>query len=263
MVPPFAQGTSSENNVGDRCFPISLCRTKRGGLKATYPDAILAPVLKVVLDLDIWTLIKQITFIPIMAKEVKRGNRNSAIFLTSGVGAQGRSSNGRIMAAKWGEYTRRIGVDEFSIKICHYDEPECIDARVEEKTFYTEEDLQEFLNQCRYLAPAPAHAQYQLEKKKEIGSSSLRQKIRMKLRRKFSTRNLFVGNSVLKRTIEFCIELKRLATRKREKEIEQMEMKQEWQREKAQSKKRHIDIANKEAVYNYAEWGLRFDEAKQ
>ena len=34
-----------------------------------------------------------------------------------------------------------------SIKICHYDESERIAVRTEDKTFYTEEDLHEFLNQ--------------------------------------------------------------------------------------------------------------------
>lgn len=34
-----------------------------------------------------------------------------------------------------------------SVKICHYDESERIAVRTEDKTFYTEEDLHEFLTQ--------------------------------------------------------------------------------------------------------------------
>ncbi|GKB91062.1 hypothetical protein Tco_0963334 [Tanacetum coccineum] len=63
------------------------------------------------------------------------------------------------------------------------------------------------------------------DKKMEIGSSSLRQEIWRKLRRKLLARNLLVGNSVLNRITEFCNDLKRLATRKRVNEIEQMETK--------------------------------------
>ena len=36
-----------------------------------------------------------------------------------------------------------------SIKICHYDETERIAVRTEDKTFYTEEHLHEFLAQRR------------------------------------------------------------------------------------------------------------------
>ncbi|KAJ9562517.1 hypothetical protein OSB04_007677 [Centaurea solstitialis] len=112
------------------------------------------------------------------------------------VGGEGQSSYGRIITVKWGEYTRRIGIDGstkaikeaiksafgirskrafwlededgviraldrsmpvgtynlhldegVSIKICHYDESERIVVRTEDKTFYTEEHLHEFLTQ--------------------------------------------------------------------------------------------------------------------
>nr|XP_043616943.1 trihelix transcription factor GT-4-like [Erigeron canadensis] len=111
-----------------------------------------------------------------------------------GNGAEGQSSYGRIITVKYGEYTRRIGVDGsakaikeaiksafglrskrafwledeesiihaldrsmpvgtynlhldegVSIKICHYDESGRTAVRTEDKTFYTEEDLHEFL----------------------------------------------------------------------------------------------------------------------
>ncbi|KAI3776882.1 hypothetical protein L1987_46672 [Smallanthus sonchifolius] len=117
---------------------------------------------------------------------------------TPGNGAEGQSSYGRIITVKWGEYTRRIGIDGspkaikeaiksgfgirskrafwlededgiiraldrnmpvgsynlhldegVSIKICHYDESERTPVRTEDKTFYTEEDLHEFLTQRR------------------------------------------------------------------------------------------------------------------
>lgn len=115
---------------------------------------------------------------------------------TPGNGGEGQSSYGRIITVKWGEYTRRIGIDGstkaikeaiksafgirskrafwlededgviraldrsmpvgsynlhldegVSIKICHYDESERIAVRTEDKTFYTEEQLHEFLAQ--------------------------------------------------------------------------------------------------------------------
>ncbi|KAJ0457253.1 putative transcription factor MYB-HB-like family [Helianthus annuus] len=115
-------------------------------------------------------------------------------------GAEGQSSYGRIITVKWGEYTRRIGIDGsakaikdaiksgfgirskrafwlededgiiraldksmpvgsynlhldegVSVKICHYDESERTPVRTEDKTFYTEEDLHEFLTQRRLL----------------------------------------------------------------------------------------------------------------
>ncbi|GJT62755.1 hypothetical protein Tco_1006288 [Tanacetum coccineum] len=131
------------------------------------------------------------------------GTSKVKLVLLMCIGAQGRSSNGRIMAAKWGEYTRRIGVDEFSIKICHYDEPECIDARIEEKTFYTEEDLQEFLKQC--------------------GLCGLQE----------------IDGYICFNNMD------------------------DLRLDGSEEKRRRIDIANKEAVYNYAEWGLRFDKAEQ
>nr|GEZ56705.1 hypothetical protein [Tanacetum cinerariifolium] len=56
----------------------------------------------------------------------------------------------------------------------------------------------------------------------ENDGSSLCQETRRKLRSTFSARNLFAGNSVLNQITEFCNELKRLATRKKE-EVEQME----------------------------------------
>ncbi|XP_024978784.1 trihelix transcription factor GT-1-like isoform X5 [Cynara cardunculus var. scolymus] len=111
-------------------------------------------------------------------------------------GGEGQSSYGRIITVKWGEYTRRIGIDGstkaikeaiksafgirskrafwlededgviraldrsmpvgsynlhldegVSIKICHYDESGRIAVRTEDKTFYTEEHLHEFLSQ--------------------------------------------------------------------------------------------------------------------
>ncbi|KAI7741837.1 hypothetical protein M8C21_003270 [Ambrosia artemisiifolia] len=117
---------------------------------------------------------------------------------TPGNGAEGQSSYGRIITVKWGEYTRRIGIDGsaeaikeaiksgfgirskrafclededgiiraldrnmpvgsynlhldegVSIKICHYDESERTPVRTEDKTFYTEEDLHEFLTHRR------------------------------------------------------------------------------------------------------------------
>ncbi|GJV59090.1 hypothetical protein Tco_1465190 [Tanacetum coccineum] len=74
------------------------------------------------------------------------------------------------------------------------------------------------------------------DKKKEIGSSSLRQEIRRKLRRKLLAHNLFVGNSVLNRITEFCNDLKRLATRKRVNEIEQMETKNGKEKKLSQKK---------------------------
>lgn len=115
---------------------------------------------------------------------------------TPGNGGEGQSCYGRIITVKWGEYTRRIGIDGstkaikeaiksafgirskrafwlededgiiraldrimpvgsynlhldegVSIKICHYDDSERIAVRTEDKTFYTEEDLHEFLSQ--------------------------------------------------------------------------------------------------------------------
>ncbi|XP_024978781.1 trihelix transcription factor GT-1-like isoform X2 [Cynara cardunculus var. scolymus] len=115
---------------------------------------------------------------------------------TPGNGGEGQSSYGRIITVKWGEYTRRIGIDGstkaikeaiksafgirskrafwlededgviraldrsmpvgsynlhldegVSIKICHYDESGRIAVRTEDKTFYTEEHLHEFLSQ--------------------------------------------------------------------------------------------------------------------
>ncbi|GJY13160.1 hypothetical protein Tco_0382469 [Tanacetum coccineum] len=74
------------------------------------------------------------------------------------------------------------------------------------------------------------------DKKKEIGSSSLRQEIRKKLRRKLLAHKLFVGNSVLNRITEFCNDLKRLATRKRVNEIEQMETKNGKEKKLSQKK---------------------------
>ncbi|CAH1420572.1 unnamed protein product [Lactuca virosa] len=114
---------------------------------------------------------------------------------TPGNGGEGQSCYGRIITVKWGEYTRRFGIDGsaksikeaiksafgirskrafwlededgviraldrtmpvgnynlhldegVSIKICHYDESERIAVRTEDKTFYTEEDLHEFLS---------------------------------------------------------------------------------------------------------------------
>ncbi|XP_071710571.1 trihelix transcription factor GT-4-like [Rutidosis leptorrhynchoides] len=114
---------------------------------------------------------------------------------TPGNAAEGQSCYGRIITVKWGEYTRRIGVDGsakaikdaiksafgirskrafwlededgiirtldrnmlcgsynlhldegVSIKICLYDETERIAVRTEDKTFYSDEDLHEFLS---------------------------------------------------------------------------------------------------------------------
>lgn len=61
------------------------------------------------------------------------------------------------------------------------------------------------------------------KKKKADNSSSKREETPRKLKTTFSARNLFAGNNILNQITEFCNELKRLGSKKKEKGDEHRE----------------------------------------
>ncbi|CAI9269799.1 unnamed protein product [Lactuca saligna] len=73
------------------------------------------------------------------------------------------------------------------------------------------------------LTPADHHAISRSGKKKADNSSSKREETPRKLKSTFSARNLFAGNNILNQITEFCNELKRLGSKKKEKGDEHRE----------------------------------------
>lgn len=69
-----------------------------------------------------------------------------------------------------------------------------------------------------FLTPTN-HVKSRSEKKKKADNSSsiMEEKTPRKLKSTFSARNLFAGNNILNQITEFCNDLKRLASRKKEK----------------------------------------------
>ncbi|KAL8170692.1 hypothetical protein V2J09_022496 [Rumex salicifolius] len=125
---------------------------------------------------------------------------------TPGNGEETHTFEGRVITVKWGDYTRRIGIDGtadaishaiksafgirtkrafwlededqvvrcldrgmplgnytlhlddgMTVKVCHYDESEHIPLHTEEKTFYCEDDLRDFLQRRGWLALRELH----------------------------------------------------------------------------------------------------------
>ncbi|KAJ4889468.1 Protein kinase superfamily protein [Raphanus sativus] len=70
-------------------------------------------------------------------------------------GGDGQPFVGKIITMKYGDYTRRVGIDgtaeaikeakRIAVRVCHYDESDPLPVHQEEKVFYTEEDYREFL----------------------------------------------------------------------------------------------------------------------
>lgn len=74
------------------------------------------------------------------------------------------------------------------------------------------------------LTPADHHVISRSGKKKKAdNSSSKREETPRKLKTTFSARNLFAGNNILNQITEFCNELKRLGSKKKEKGDEHRE----------------------------------------
>ncbi|KAF2566083.1 hypothetical protein F2Q68_00027674 [Brassica cretica] len=85
------------------------------------------------------------------------------------IGSDGQPFAGKIITVKYGDYTRRVGIDDdeqvvrsldrdmplgnytlrvdegIAVRVCHYDESDPLPVHQEEKVFYTEEDYREFL----------------------------------------------------------------------------------------------------------------------
>lgn len=81
----------------------------------------------------------------------------------------------------------------------------------------TTKHLQDSENQNPNFVTPTDHVKSSTEKKQADRTSLLSEGTPRRLRSTFSARNLFAGNNILNQITEFCNELKRLATRKKER----------------------------------------------
>nr|XP_043612297.1 uncharacterized protein LOC122583991 [Erigeron canadensis] len=89
-------------------------------------------------------------------------------------------------------------------------------TRITENVQDSENQNPNFLTQTDYLKSS-------IHRKKTDDSSTLKEETPRRLKSTFSARNLFAGKNILNQITDFCSELKKLATRKKEKIYEHHE----------------------------------------